>query len=131
MPQTLKIAAIALRASPAAVDLFIGRPAEYTARPPKRRNGFGTLAILWERSRAMDIFRRMASMAAANLLGASAGRRITNEQLALQLEQMALTDPELAEHYARLAAAVPALEAQRAVEDAALAPPPRQNRNAA
>ena len=63
----------------------------------------------------------MASMAAANLLGALAGRRITNEQLALQMEQMALTDPELAEHYARLAAAVPALQAQRAVEDAACA----------
>jgi hypothetical protein len=82
---------------------------------------------------AMELFRRMASMAAANLLGASAGRRITNEQLAAQFEQMAFSDPELAEHYARMAAAVPALQAQRAMEDAAMEPqiPPRQNRNAA
>jgi hypothetical protein len=81
----------------------------------------------------MELFRRMASMASANLLGASAGQRITNAQLAAQLEQMALSDPELAEHYARLAAAVPSLQAQRAVEDAEMEPqvPPRQTRNAA
>ena len=56
----------------------------------------------------MDVFHRMAYMAAARLMGTSAGRRITNEQLAGELEQVALSDPELAEHYARLAAAVPA-----------------------
>jgi len=64
----------------------------------------------------------MASMAAANLLGASAARRITNEQLALQMEQMALNDPDLAEHFARLAAGLPALQSQRATEDAQMAP---------
>jgi hypothetical protein len=59
----------------------------------------------------------MAHMAAANLLGASAERRITNEQLSAELEQMALSDPDLAEHYARMAAAVPVLQVQRAMED--------------
>jgi hypothetical protein len=59
----------------------------------------------------------MAYLAAANLLGASAERRITNEQLSEQLEQMALSDTELAEHYARMAAARPVLEVQRALED--------------
>jgi hypothetical protein len=65
----------------------------------------------------MDVFHRMAYLAAGNLLGASAEERVTNEQLAVQLEQMALSDPDLAEHYARMAAAVPALQMQRAVED--------------
>ena len=65
----------------------------------------------------MELFHRMAYLAAANLLGASAERRITNEQLSEQLEQMALSDPELAEHYARMAAALPALQVQRALED--------------
>ena len=66
----------------------------------------------------MEVFHRMAYLAAGKLLGASAGRRITNEQLAEQLEQMALSDPDLAEHYTRMAAALPALHIQRAVEDA-------------
>ena len=65
----------------------------------------------------MEVFRRMSCLAAANLLGASAERRITNEQLAEQLEQLALSDPDLAEHYARMAAALPALQVQRAMED--------------
>ena len=65
----------------------------------------------------MEVFHRMACLAAANLLGASAARRITNQQLAEQLEQMALSDPDLAEHYARMAAALPALQVQRAMED--------------
>ena len=65
----------------------------------------------------MDLFHRMADMAAASLLGASPERRITNEQLSAQLQQMAESDPELAEHFARMAAAVPALAAQRAMED--------------
>jgi len=60
----------------------------------------------------------MANIAAANLLGASADQRISNQQLSEQLERMALSDPELAEHYARLAAASSALRAQRAWEDA-------------
>jgi hypothetical protein len=81
----------------------------------------------------MELFRRMASVAAADLLGASAGQRITNQHLAAQLEQMALSDPELGEHYARLSAAVPSLQAQRALEDAEMEPrvPPRQSRSAA
>ena len=66
----------------------------------------------------MEVFHRMACLAAAKLLGASADGRITNEQLAAQLEQMALSDPDLAEHYARMAAALPALQVQRALEDA-------------
>ncbi len=66
----------------------------------------------------MEVFHRMAYLAAAKLLGASAGRRITNEQLAAELEQMALSDPDLAEHYARMAAALPAIQVQRAAEDA-------------
>jgi len=65
----------------------------------------------------MELFHRMASLAAANLLGASAERRITNDQLSEQLELMALSDPDLAEHYSRLAAALPALQVQRAAED--------------
>ena len=73
----------------------------------------------------MELFHRMAYMAAANLLGASANQRITNEQLSKQLELMALNDPDLAEHYARLAAAVPALQVQRAMEDVELEPVPR------
>ena len=47
------------------------------------------------------------------------------EQLAEQLEQMALSDPDLAEHYARLAAALPALQVQRALEDVELEATPR------
>jgi hypothetical protein len=66
----------------------------------------------------MDLFHRMAYLAAANLMGASAELRISNQQLSAELEQMALSDPELAEHYARMMAALPALAAQRAVEDA-------------
>jgi len=73
----------------------------------------------------MEVFRRMACLAAANLLGASASRRITNEQLAEQLEQLALSDPDLAEHYARMAAAVPAFQVQRAMEDVELEPTQR------
>jgi len=65
----------------------------------------------------MELFHRMANLAAANLLGASAERRITNKQLSEQLEQMALSDPDLTEHYARMAAALPALQVQRALED--------------
>ncbi len=75
----------------------------------------------------MELFHRMAYMAAANLLGASAERRITNEQLSEQLEQMALSDPELAEHYARMAAAVPVLQVQRALEDIEVESPPRNS----
>ena len=66
----------------------------------------------------MEVFHRMAYLAAGELLGVSAGRRITNEQLAQRLEQTALGDPELAEHYARMAADLPALQAKRALEDA-------------
>ncbi len=66
----------------------------------------------------MTVFTKMASMASSRLLGASAERRISNEQLAEQMAEMALNDPELAAHYARLAAAAPALQAQRAREDA-------------
>ena len=72
----------------------------------------------------MRLFDRMASLAAANLLGASAERRISNQQLSAELEQMALSDPELAEHFAQLAAALPALQAQRAWEDAQVKPAP-------
>ena len=68
----------------------------------------------------MEVFHRMAYLAAGELLGASAGRRITNEQLAQRLEQTALSDPDLAEHYARMAAALSAIQAQRAMEDAEL-----------
>ena len=50
----------------------------------------------------MKLFERMANLAAANLLGASAERRITNRQLSEELEQMALSDPELVGHYAWL-----------------------------
>ena len=67
----------------------------------------------------MHVFSRMASVAASQLLGASAESRCSNEQLAKQLEQMALDDPELAAHYRRLAEAVPALQAVRMLEDAA------------
>ena len=73
----------------------------------------------------MEVFHRMAHLAAGKLLGASAGRRITTEQLAEQLEQMALSDPDLAEHYARLAAALPALQVQRALEDVEMEATPR------
>ena len=58
-------------------------------------------------------------MAASQLLGGSAESRWSNEQLAKQLEEMALDDPELAAHYRRLAEAVPALRAVRMQEDAA------------
>jgi hypothetical protein len=67
----------------------------------------------------------MARLAAGKLLGASAGRRITSEELAEELQEMALSDPELAEHYARMAVALPALESQRELEDAELESPPR------
>jgi hypothetical protein len=65
----------------------------------------------------MELFSRMASRAAADLLGSSADERISNADLARQLEQMALDDPELAAHYARMAAALPAFQVQRAQED--------------
>ena len=68
----------------------------------------------------MELFHRMAYLAAANLMGVSPQRRVTNEQLSEQLEEMALNDPDLAEHYARMAAALPALQTQRASEDAEL-----------
>ncbi len=58
-------------------------------------------------------------MAASELLGGSAESRCSNEQLARQLEEMALDDPELAEHQRHLAEAVPALQAVRRLEDAA------------
>jgi len=67
----------------------------------------------------MNVFRNMASVAASQLLGGSAESRWSNEQLAKQLEVMALEDPELAAHYRRLAEAVPALQAARLLEDAA------------
>jgi hypothetical protein len=73
----------------------------------------------------MEVFHRMAYLAAGKLLGASADRRITNEQLAEELEQVALSDPDLADHYARVAAALPALQAQRALEDAEVESAPR------
>jgi len=60
----------------------------------------------------------MASMAASHLLGGSAESRSSNEQLAKQLEKIALDDPELAAHYRRLAEALPALKAVRLREDA-------------
>jgi hypothetical protein len=61
----------------------------------------------------------MASLAASQLLGGSAESRWSDEQLAEQLQKMALDDPELAAHYQRLAEAVPALQAARLLEDAA------------
>ncbi|MGO9111441.1 MAG: hypothetical protein ACLP9L_19615 [Thermoguttaceae bacterium] len=67
----------------------------------------------------MRVFSRMAAVAASRLLGGSAESRWSNEQLAKQLEEMALDDPELAAHYRGLAAAVPALQAVRLLEDAA------------
>ena len=67
----------------------------------------------------MNVFRKMASVAASQLLGGSAESRWSNEQLAQQLEAMAFDDPELAAHYRRLAEAVPALQAVRMMEDAA------------
>jgi hypothetical protein len=72
----------------------------------------------------MNVFKVMASVAANQLLGGSAESRCSNEQLARQLEEMALDDPELAAHYRRLAEAVPALQAARLLEDAALEPDP-------
>ena len=67
----------------------------------------------------MNVFRKMASVAASQLLGGSAESRCSNEQLAKQLEEIALDDPELAAHYRRMAEAVPALQAVRVLEDAA------------
>jgi hypothetical protein len=61
----------------------------------------------------------MAAAAASHLLGGSAESRWTNEQLARQLEEMALDDPELAAHYRGLTEALPALKAVRSLEDAA------------
>jgi len=58
-------------------------------------------------------------MAASQLLGGSAESRWSNEQVAKQLEEMALDDPELAAHYRDLAEAAPALQAVRLLEDAA------------
>lgn len=66
----------------------------------------------------MKAFREMAALASRQLLGASSGRRISNGELARLMEEIALNDPELAEHYARMAAARPVLQAQRAAEDA-------------
>jgi hypothetical protein len=65
----------------------------------------------------MDVFHRMAYTAAANLMGVSASHRISNEQLAEQFQRIALEDPDLDEHYARLASAVPVLQVKRAMED--------------
>ncbi len=73
----------------------------------------------------MELFHRMAYLASAKLMGASANRRITNEQLATELQIMALADPELAAHYAALAGALPAFQAQRAQEDAEMETAPR------
>ena len=70
----------------------------------------------------MELFSRMARMAAADLLGTSAEQRTSNAELAQQLEQMALDDPELAAHYARMAAALPAFQVRRAEEDLEMEP---------
>ena len=70
----------------------------------------------------MDLFSRMARTAAADLLGTSAEQRTSNAELAQRLEQMALEDPELAAHYARMAAALPAFQLQRAQEDLEMEP---------
>ncbi len=67
----------------------------------------------------MRVFRTMAAVAASQLLGGSAESRWSNEQLAKQLEEMALDDPELAAHYQGLVKALPALKAVRSMEDAA------------
>jgi hypothetical protein len=69
----------------------------------------------------MKVFHQMAAMASSQLLGASAEHRISNGDLAKYMEEMALGDAELAEHYVRLADALPALQAQRAAEDVELA----------
>jgi hypothetical protein len=65
----------------------------------------------------MELFHQMAYLASAELLGVSARHRITNQKLAEELESLALSDRELAEHYACLVGALPALQAQRALED--------------
>ncbi len=72
----------------------------------------------------MELFHRMAYLASAQLQGVSARSRITNEKLAEELESLALSDSELAEHYARMAAALPALQAQRTLEDKEVGPSP-------
>jgi hypothetical protein len=66
----------------------------------------------------MKVFAKMSSMVSSLLLGASAERRIKNEQLARRIAATAPNDAELAAYYARLAATLPALQAQRAREDA-------------
>ncbi|MGO9113771.1 MAG: hypothetical protein ACLP9L_31460 [Thermoguttaceae bacterium] len=66
----------------------------------------------------MRVFTEMASVASSRLLGASAEGRISNEELAQQMAQMALNDPELAAHYARMAGTARTLRVQRAREDA-------------
>jgi hypothetical protein len=72
----------------------------------------------------MELFHRVAYLASAELLGVSAEHRITNEKLAEELELIALSDPELAEYYAQMARALPALQAQRAMEDRELVASP-------
>jgi len=69
----------------------------------------------------MRVFQQMAAMASSRLLGASAEFRISNSELANLMEEIALRDPELVAHYARLTAALPALQSQRAAEDAEIA----------
>jgi hypothetical protein len=65
----------------------------------------------------MNLFNRLAAYAAARLLGTSADRRISNVQLAGELEHMALSDPDLAEHYAREARMGHVFNRLRSMED--------------
>ena len=55
------------------------------------------------------------------IAGPLAARCISESDLAILMEEMALRDPELVAHYAWLIAALPGARAQRAAEDAEIA----------
>jgi hypothetical protein len=66
----------------------------------------------------MKSFSDTTPRASLPVLNDSSKSRISDAECANSKGKMALADPDLAEHYARVAAALPALEAQRALEDA-------------
>lgn len=66
----------------------------------------------------MNVFKKIAGLAASELLGRSADNPASVDDLADKMESIALDDPELAEHYKRLEESGPVMETVRLEEEA-------------
>lgn len=67
----------------------------------------------------MYVFQRLAGLAASQLLGRTAENPASLDELAGSFESIALDDPELAEHYKRLAETGEKIQAVRLLEESA------------